>query len=346
MNPILTKLPETDPAQLLRYRDRQFAAELMAVALLHLDLFSWLAQNAGATESQIREHFAITPRPTDVLLSLLRSNHLIRTDADGRNFLTDLGREHLTVSSPWYLGPYYEPLRGAPAYEGYIRVLETGKPANWQAQADGEDWHESMLDESFAKGFTALMNSRGTLFGQFLAKAVGPRLGQRKRMLDVGGGSGIYSTTMVAKHPQLECTVLEQKPVDEIARLEIAKHGLSQKVSVLSGDMFKIDWPACDIVLLSNVLHDWDFPEVRTLLAKATRSLPSGGLVIVHEAFLNDSKTGPLPVAEYSTLLMHITQGKCYTPNEYGEILESLGFDVAPYENTISDRGFMTAVKR
>ncbi len=346
MNPVLTNLPETEPAQLLRYRDRQFAAELIAVALLHLDLFTWLKNQSGVSQSQICEHFGIASRPTDVMLTLLRANQLIRTDAQGKHYLTDLGREHLTVGSPWYLGPYYEPLRGAPAYEGYIRVLKTGKPANWQAKADGDDWHESMLDESFAKGFTALMNSRGMLFGQHLARTVEPILGSRRTMLDVGGGSGIYSTTMVAKHTQLQSIVLEQKPVDKIAQSEIDQHGLSEKVKVLSGDMFTIDWPTTEIVLLSNVLHDWDFPEVRQLLEKTAQCLPSQGLVIIHEAFLNDDKTGPLPVAEYSSLLMHITQGKCYTAQEYGEILVELGFDVKPYQDTISDRGFMSAVKR
>ena len=67
---------------------------------------------------------------------------------------------------------------------------------------------------------------------------------------------------------------------------------------------------------------------------------------MIHEAFINNDKTGPLPVAEYSALLMNVTQGKCYTPAEYGEILAESGFEVGEYQDTIADRGFMTAVKR
>ena len=63
-------------------------------------------------------------------------------------------------------------------------------------------------------------------------------------------------------------------------------------------------------------------------------------------AFINDGKTGPLPVAEYSAMLMHVCQGKCYTPAEYGAILAELDFEVSAYEDTIADRGFMTAVKK
>ena len=54
--------------------------------------------------------------------------------------------------------------------------------------------------------------------------------------------------------------VLEQSPVDAIAR-EIAQHGLANRLEVLTADMFEGDWPACDVLLLSNLLHDWDFPE-------------------------------------------------------------------------------------
>ena len=110
--------------------------------------------------------------------------------------------------------------------------------------------------------------------------------------------------------------------------------------------MFEGDWPACDVLLLSNLLHDWDFPEVRSICTKAAASLESGGLLIIHEAFIHDNKTGPLPVAEYSALLMNICQGKCYTPAEYGAVLAELNFEVGDYHDTIADRGFMTAVKR
>lgn len=342
----LTILPATDPAQILRLRDRQYGAELIAAALLHFDFFSWLNQNDGVTDAAVCQHFNFASRPVDVLLTLCRANGFITTDSEGGHHLTKLGREHLVKGSPWYLGPYYAPIKDTPIVQGFLKVLSTGKPANWQAKSDAKDWHESMLDEDFARGFTELMNCRGMIFGQYLAQAVTPLLGDRRHLLDVGGGSGIYSSTMVAAHSQLNATVLEQPPVDALVRKEITKHGLTDRVQVFSGDMFTVAWPTTDIILLSNVLHDWDLPEMRALLIKAAEALPIGGLLIIHDAFIRDDKTGPHAVAEYSALLMNITQGKCYSPVEYGAVLNELGFDVGPYQDTVADRGFMTAVKR
>jgi len=345
MNPILTQQPATDPAQILRYRDRQYAAELLAATIIHLDLFTWLNENPGIHTEMLQQHFDFANRPTDVLLTLCRANGFITTQ-DDLHSLTPLAEEFLCSDSPWNLRPYYTPIQDTQITQDFLTVLRTGKPANWQAQENGSDWHASMLDEEFARGFTELMNCRGLTFGQKLAAALEPQLAEKKRLLDVGGGSGVYASTMLAAQPQLTGAVLEQSPVDAIAREEIAKHDLQDRLEVISADMFESDWPTCDVLLLSNVLHDWDFPEVRNLCAKAAEALETGGLLIIHEAFIHDDKTGPLPVAEYSALLMNICQGKCYTPAEYGDVLVELGFELGPYVDTIADRGFMTAVKR
>ena len=117
-----------------------------------------------------------------------------------------------------------------------------------------------------------------------------PQLVGKKRLLDVGGGSGIYASTLLAAQPQITGAVLEQSPVDVIAREEIAQHGLANRLEVLTADMFEGDWPACDVLLLSNLLHDWDFPEVRSICTKAAAALESDGLLIIHEAFIPTTK--------------------------------------------------------
>ncbi|MDV6030389.1 MAG: methyltransferase [Phycisphaera sp. RhM] len=342
----LQQNPSADPALLLRYRDRQYAPEMLAVAIGKLNLFSWINARGSATTESIEQHFSLAARPLDVLLTLCRAGGLIRTES-GRHELTALGREHLVDHSPWFLGPYYAPIVDSPIAQGCLQVLKHDRPANWQAKEDGNDWHASMMDEDFAKGFTDLMNCRGTAMGQVLADKTGPFLAGCKQVLDVGGGSGIYSSTLVAKHDHLRATVLEQAPVDRLTRDEILRHGLQDRIDLVQGNMFTDPWPSgADCILLSNVLHDWDFPEIRTLIQKASAALPSGGRMIIHEAFLDDDKAGPLPVAEYSVLLVNITRGRCYCPAEYGAILADFGFDVGPYQDTIADRGFITAIKR
>jgi acetylserotonin N-methyltransferase len=110
--------------------------------------------------------------------------------------------------------------------------------------------------------------------------------------------------------------------------------------------MFADDWPRdFDIHLISNVLHDWDEPIVRDLLAKSQAALPADGLLIIHDAHINADKTGPLHVAEYSALLMNITEGKCYSIGEMRAYLRDAGFEWLDYQPTAVSRSYILARK-
>jgi len=342
--PELTLLPQADPAQALRFRDRQYSAELIAAVLLHHDFFSWMGEKGAVSAAQICAQFGWQERPVDVLLTLCRASGFVRRAENGADELAPAGREFLCRGSPWFLGPYYEPLRGSALVTNHLAVLQSGKPAGWQAKANAKDWHESMLDPEFARSFTDLMHCRGLAFGQYLARAMGPLLGGRRHWLDVAGGSGVYTATMLAAHESLRGTVLEQAPVAALVAGQMKRFGLDGRASVLEGDMFAMPWPDCDLLLFSNVLHDWDWPQMRQLVKLATQALcPKTGLMIIHDAFVNDAKDGPLPVAEYSSLLMNITQGKCYSAAEYASCLADLGWESGPWQGTVADRGFMLA---
>jgi predicted O-methyltransferase YrrM len=182
----------------------------------------------------------------------------------------------------------------------------------------------------------------------YLGQALATRLDLRggTRLLDIGGGSGIYACSLVAQHPHLRATVFDQRPVDQIAAKLVAQRGFSDRVRVVAGDMFKDSLPGdCDVHLYSNVLHDWGVPEVRQLVAASFNALKPGGLLIIHDAFINADKSGPLPVAAYSALLMHSTQGKCYSTAEYEDFLGTEGFREFQFQTTAADRGALTARK-
>ena len=45
-------------------------------------------------------------------------------------------------------------------------------------------------------------------------------------------------------------------------------------------------------------------------------NLNQGGRIMIHDAYINAEKNGPLPIAEYSVLLMFASEGKCYSISE------------------------------
>ncbi len=331
--------PATDPTPLYRMRDGIYGVDLLAAAIAHLDLFTWLADHPS-TLGAICAHFQIHTRPADVMMTLCTSMGLT-TQSGGVFHLSLRAREHLVSGSPWNLAPYYAALKDRPQTLDMLKVLRTGKPANWGSY-DANAWAEAMERPEFAAQFTAAMDCRGVFLGQALAQKLD--LSEHRALLDIGGGSGIYSCALAAKNDHLRAAVFEKPPVDRIAREAIQRQGGTDRVSVIAGDVFADALPTgFDVHLISNVLHDWDEPQVRAILAKSHAALEPGGMLVIHDAHLNAEKTGPLPVAQYSALLMHSTEGKCYSIGEMRIFLNDLGFEWMKFENTAADRSYITA---
>jgi cyclopropane fatty-acyl-phospholipid synthase-like methyltransferase len=235
-------------------------------------------------------------------------------------------------------------LKERPVCQDLLKVLRTGKPANWGSEKDKKDWHKAMETEEFAMQFTAAMDCRGVYLAQAAAKKID--LAGRRQLLDIAGGSGIYACSFCAHFSGLRATVLEKPPVDKITTGAIQKRGFAQRVSVIAGDMLTDPLPSgFDAHLFSNVLHDWDVPVVKQLIRKSFEALAPGGMLIIHDAHLNEDKSGPLHVAEYSVMLMHSTEGRCYSVSEMRSYLQEVGFQSVRFAETAAARSVITAIK-
>lgn len=342
----LTDAPGTDPTLLYRSRDELYADDMLIAALKGFDLFTFLAgldDHPGSIED-IARHFGFRPRPVDVMTTLFVARGLLERTGDAFG-LTAYAREHLVASSPWFLGPYFPKVTDRPIALDLIEVLRTDRPANFASRKDVADWHKAMETEQFAEEFTAAMDCRGRLCAQALAKRLD--LGSRRRLLDIAGGSGIYACALIAHFPELTAAVFEKPPVDRITRRAIDNRGYGARVNVVAGDMLTEPLPqGYDVHLWSNVLHDWDVPIVKQMLQASAGALTAGGEIVIHDAFLNADKTGPLPIAGYSVLLMHVTQGRCYSVREMATWLLEAGFSEPHEVPSAVGRSALVAHKR
>jgi len=329
--------PKTDPTRIIRYRDGLYGVDLLGAAITGLDFFSRLAEQPVDLKT-ICKMFGIHERPADVMLTVFTAMDLVR-HRNGLFEVTETAREFLVKDSYWYLGPYYGSMAERPVCKDFLTVLRTDKPANWASYKDEKEWTKAMENERFARIFTAAMDCRGRYLAHALAKVLDLR--GTKRLLDIAGGSGIYARTLAEANPELRATILEKPPVDKIAR-----EGTGDRVDVIISDMFKDPIPpGYDAHLFSNVLHDWDLPVVEQLVQKSFAALPPGGRIIIHDAHLNADKSGPLPVAEYSALLMSVSEGRCYSVTETEAFLNRAGCRDFTFQPTAVERSFVTARK-
>jgi SAM-dependent methyltransferase len=147
------------------------------------------------------------------------------------------------------------------------------------------------------------------------------------------------------RHPGLRAIVFDRPEVLKVAREFATEYGVVDRLECQPGDMFADPLPAADVILLSNILHDWDVPECRNLVRRCSDALAPGGRLLIHDVFLNDELDGPLPVALYSASLFTLTEGRAYSAREYQDWLHEAGLVTSTIKPTLIHCGVLTGKK-
>lgn len=166
-------------------------------------------------------------------------------------------------------------------------------------------------------------------------------------LLDIGGGTGIYSVAFLRRYPQLKATVVDLPHVLAVAREFAAKYDVMDRIQFVDADMFSYQSPEqAEVILLSNILHDWDVSTCDSLVAHYAKQLSKGGRLVVHDVFLNDELDGPLSIALYSAALFTLTEGRAYSAAEYRHWLEKASLEVSGPIETLVHCGALVGLKR
>jgi len=321
--------PHLDPTPIFEYFRASYGTELLTAAVVHLKLFVRL-YGRSLTLQELGEELSLAERPMIVLTTALRAMGLLVVDPQGRLTLSDLAREHLQPNSPFDVSGYVGFAADSPGVLAMLERLKTNRPGGTKPEESGaihiyrQGLKSAMEKEATARHLTLALVGRAKTAAPLLAQRV--ELPGARVLLDVAGGSGIYSFAFLLSYPALRAVVLDRPEVLKVTAELAEAYGVAERVECRPGDMFRDEFPGADVVLLSNVLHDWDVPECRKLIERSARTLPSGGRLLIHDVFLNDALDGPLPLALFSAQLFCMTEGRVYSAAEYRAWLRQAGF--------------------
>jgi tRNA A58 N-methylase Trm61 len=210
-------------------------------------------------------------------------------------------------------------------------ALKTNKPIGEKQGQDIEstfDKAKSNQEAEQVKKFTHAMY--GVSIGPAMALAKNVDFSNHKKMMDIGGGSGVYAIQVVANSPNnMSAVVLDSKPVCQVADEYIKQYNLQNKVQTMTFDFFKDQLPNdCDVAFLSHVIHIFDKDKNITLLKKIHDSLSNeNGIILISEWVLNDEKTGPISSALMGlTMIVENSRGRGYSYSEISQMLTEAGF--------------------
>ena len=198
---------------------------------------------------------------------------------------------------------------------------------------DFYQWVEADPDLSDAYQRMLMMNAK--MAGADVVKHLTLPDGET-RLLDVGGGHGTYTALMCQKYPQLHGTILDSFAGLETGRKTVVEHNLETRVTFQKGDMFETAWgEGFDMILLFNVLHQFDSDTGVSLLKKAYGSLKSGGKVAVL-----DQITGKIPGSATNALIRLVAlqyylfaDGRVFSRDNLTQMADQANFATIQFHN-------------
>jgi predicted O-methyltransferase YrrM len=337
--------PTIDPTPIFETFRGSYATDLLTAAVAHFNLFGRIAAQP-MTRTELGQALGLAGRPSVVLTTALRAFGLLNADDSGRLHLTDLAREHLLPGSAFDVGDYVSLAANSPGVLAMVECLRSNKPVSHDSGVAfiyREGVKSAMENEAAARHFTLALAGRAKNVAPVLAQRVAPD--GAKLLLDVGGGTGIYSIALLQRNPGLRAIVFDRPEVVKVAQEFAHAHGVADRLQTLPGDMFRDPLPTADMVLLSNILHDWDVAECRTLIGRCAAALAPGGRLLIHDVFLNDALDGPLPMALYSAALFTLTEGRLYSGAEYRGWLAEAGLQAGAVTPTLIHCGFLAGTR-
>jgi ubiquinone/menaquinone biosynthesis C-methylase UbiE len=184
--------------------------------------------------------------------------------------------------------------------------------------------------ETFARAMMPMM----AMPAQELARSVGCPPDKPVRILDIAAGHGLFGIAFAQQFPNVQVTALDWPAVLAVAKENADQRGVGDRVTLLPGDAFTVDFGAgddgssdYDIVLLTNFLHHFDPPTNETLLRKVQGALTDGGRAVAVEFVPNPDRVTPPGSAAFSLMMLATTPaGNAYTFAELQAMFQNAGF--------------------
>ena len=200
---------------------RAFMPSRVILTAIELDVFTALGD--GCTAEELAGKLNTDARATETLLNALvslglleKAENVFRNSERAARFLAEGTRDSVRQGQ----------LHTVNMWERWSQLTESVK-SGMPAQHDG--------DGGYVRSFIAAMDVTARGRARAIAQAVG--VNGTRRMLDLGGGSGVYSIAFAKASPQLHAEILDLPEVVQLAQEYVAKAGLADRVTVRPGDI-------------------------------------------------------------------------------------------------------------
>ncbi|MCJ2089228.1 acetylserotonin O-methyltransferase [Methylobacterium sp. E-005] len=297
-----------------------FVYAQVLTACIRLDLFAILADGPITTDVLARR-LDLPPDNARRLLRAAESLGLVRALKGDRYGLADLGAA--LIGNPGIAGMVEHHALLYADLADPVRLLrgqaQPTRLSGYWPYASGT----AAEPEAYAR-YSALMGASQAMIAEDVLDACD--LSGARRLMDVGGGEGVFLEAVAARHPNLGLTLFDLPAVAERATARLSRLGLGARITCRGGD-FHAGLPSgADTISLVRIVHDHDDRPARALLAAAHAALPPGGRLILAEPMAGTPGAEPVGDAYFGLYLLAMGSGRPRRGDELCSTLREAGF--------------------
>ncbi|MCF8029906.1 MAG: methyltransferase domain-containing protein [Desulfohalobiaceae bacterium] len=183
------------------------------------------------------------------------------------------------------------------------------------------------MDRDKQRDFVEAMHVVGRDLAQQIAEFYGET--SCSSLLDIGGGSGVYSLAFLRRNPSMQAVIFDLPQVIPVTEECISQEPESDRITLFPGDFYQDELPTgCDMALLSAIIHQNGPQQNLELYRKVYRALEPGGILLIRDHIMDETRTRPQSGAIFAlNMLVNTESGDTYTFEEVRNELEQAGFE-------------------
>jgi hypothetical protein len=251
---------------------------------------------------------------------------------------------YLDRNKPSYIGGilHLADTRLYPVWGKLTTALRTGRPQEWQADDDMFDAMSS--DQAGLLEFAQAMTGLSLPVAQALAARFPWR--DYASFIDIGTAEGAACVEIARAHRHLSGGGFDLPQLETAFDAYVRRHKLSERLRFYGGDFLEQELPSADVLVMGQILHDWNLAVKRDLLAKAYAALPKGGALVVYDQMIDDERRHNAPGLLMSLSMLLRTQGGLdYTGADCIDWMREAGFTGVRCERLTGPYSMVAGIK-
>lgn len=317
----------------LQHLARAYTESAVFYTAIDLELFTHVSAGANSIET-LATAMGTSELNAERLIVVALAMGLLEKDASGGIVNAADCEKFMVKGSPRYAGPWMTFTRHETKdwFDLTSKMRDLTPPKELGMYDD--------LTVERARKYHAATYSIGMGAGRRFCRTVD--LNGRKKMMDLGGGSGAYSINAVQTFDGLEAVVFDLPPVTVVTQEYIDENGVADKVDTHGGDFINDELPTgCDVAVMASNLPIYNAKNIQRVVQKTFDALEPGGEMHLVGETLGPDGIGPLDAAVWGLAEINYgSGGRTHSETECIGYFETAGF--VDVENTEFVKGTLT----